>query len=170
VLVARDTRVSGAMLEDALVSGLESGGVNVKCLGVVPTPVLAFLTKKMRVSVGVMITDSHNPPQYNGIKIFSGDGLAYDEKSQDEIERIIGHERFISADWRNVGHDELADESHLYVEAIERKVRLHKKWHVVVDPGCGATFSLAPSNSAWSKAQVDSLERAARRMVSGQKP
>ena len=145
VLVARDTRVSGAMLEDALVSGLESGGANVKCLGVVPTPVLAFLTKKMRVSAGVMITASHNPPEYNGIKIFSGNGLAYDEKSQNEIERIIGHERFRPVDWRNVGHDELADESHLYVEAIEKRVRLRRKWHIVVDPGCGATFSLAPA-------------------------
>lgn len=145
VLVARDTRVSGVMLEDALVSGLESGGANVKCLGVAPTPVLAFLTKKMRANAGVVITASHNPPEYNGIKIFSGDGLAYDEESQKEIERIIAHERFRLADWRNVGHAQPTDESHLYVEAIERKVKLRSKWHVIVDPGCGATFSLAPT-------------------------
>jgi phosphoglucosamine mutase len=145
VLVARDTRVSGAMLEDALVSGLEAGGANVKCLGVIPTPVLAFLAKKMRADAGVMITASHNPPEYNGIKIFSGDSLAYDEKSQNDIERIIASKRFKLADWRTVGHAQIADESYLYVEKIETKVKLRRKWHVVVDPGCGATFSLAPA-------------------------
>jgi phosphoglucosamine mutase len=144
VLVARDTRVSGAMLEDALVSGLESGGANVKCLGVIPTPVLAFLTKKMRADAGAMITASHNPPEYNGIKVFNGDGLAYDEESQNTIERIIAEERFRRADWRTVGHSQLADESGLYVEDIEKRVKLRRKWRVVVDPGCGATFRLAP--------------------------
>lgn len=145
VLVARDTRVSGAMLQDALVSGLESGGANVKCLGVIPTPVLAFLTKKMKADAGVMITASHNPPEYNGIKVFNIDGLAYDEESQDMIERIIGQERFRLADWENVGHDQSADKSSLYVEDIEKSVKLCRKWHVVVDAGCGATFSLAPA-------------------------
>lgn len=145
VLVARDTRVSGAMLQDALVSGLESGGANVKCLGVIPTPVLAFLTKKMRADAGVVITASHNPPEYNGIKIFSREGLAYDEKSQDEIERIIAHKRFRLADWRCVGSAHVADESCRYVENIEKNVKLRGKWRVVVDPGCGATFSLAPA-------------------------
>jgi phosphoglucosamine mutase len=81
VLVAMGTRVLGAILEDALVSSLESCGANVKCLGVVPTPILGFLTKKMRANASIMITASHNPPEYNGVKIFSGDGLAYDEKS-----------------------------------------------------------------------------------------
>lgn len=145
VLVARDTRVSGAMLQDALVSGLESGGANVKCLGVIPTPVLAFLTKKMRADAGIVITASHNPPEYNGIKIFSREGLAYDEKSQDEIERIIAHKRFRMADWRCVGHAHAVDESCLYVENIKKNVKLRGKWRVVVDPGCGATFSLAPT-------------------------
>ena len=145
VLVARDTRVSGAMLQDALVSGLESGGANVKCLGVIPTPVLAFLTKKMRADAGVVITASHNPPEYNGIKIFSREGLAYDEKSQDEIERIIAHKRFRMADWRRVGRDHAVDESRRYIENIEKNVKLRGKWRVVVDPGCGATFNVAPA-------------------------
>jgi phosphoglucosamine mutase len=133
------------MLQDALVSGLESGGANVKCLGVIPTPVLAFLTKKMRAHAGVMITASHNPPEYNGIKIFSHEGLAYDEKSQCEIERIIAHKRFKMADWRRVGRAHTVDESRRYVENIEKNVKLRGKWRVVVDPGCGATFNLAPT-------------------------
>ena len=145
VLVARDTRVSGAMLQGALVSGLESGGANVKCLGIIPTPVLAFLTKKMRADAGVMITASHNPPEYNGIKIFDHDGLAYDEESQNIIESIIVQQRFNVADWGNVGHCQLADQTNLYIEDIKKSVKLCRKWFVVVDAGCGATFSLAPS-------------------------
>lgn len=145
VLVARDTRVSGSMLQEALVSGLESGGANVKCLGVVPTPVLAFLTKKMEADAGVMMTASHNPPEYNGIKIFDRKGLAYGEKSQVVIERIIAQRRFRLADWKNVGHDQIAKNTSSYVEAVEKSVKLHRKWRVVVDAGCGATFSLAPT-------------------------
>lgn len=145
VLIARDTRVSGAVLQDALVSGLESGGANVKCLGIIPTPVLAWLTKKMRADAGVMITASHNPPEYNGIKIFDGEGLAYDEEKQNVIERIIVQQRFKLANWENVGHDQFADKASLYVGDIEKNVKLCRKWLVVVDAGCGATFSLAPT-------------------------
>jgi len=145
VLVARDTRVSGKMLQEALVSGLESGGANVKCLGVMPTPVLAFLTRKMEVDAGVMMTASHNPPEYNGIKIFDREGLAYDEESQVVIERIIAQQRFRLADWKNVGHDQTAENTSQYVDAVEKNVRLRRKWRIVVDAGCGATFSLVPT-------------------------
>ena len=144
VLVARDTRVSGVMLENALVSGLLSGGADVNCLGVVPTPVLAYLTKKLKADVGVMITASHNPPQYNGIKIFGRDSLAYGDECQDELEKIIGNESFRRGDWRNVGEALYTDESHLYVGMIRKTTKLHKKWYVIVDPGCGATYNLAP--------------------------
>jgi phosphoglucosamine mutase len=133
------------MLQEALVSGLESGGANVKCLGVTPTPVLAFLTKKTRADAGVMITASHNPPEYNGIKIFNRYGLAYDEKSQDMIEQIIAQQRFNLAGWENVGQGQSADQTSLYVEDIKKSVKLRSKWHVVIDAGCGATFSLAPT-------------------------
>ncbi|MCJ7718864.1 phosphoglucosamine mutase, partial [Candidatus Bathyarchaeota archaeon] len=82
VLVARDTRVSGPMLEEGLVSGLLAGGADVTVLGVIPTPVLAYLTKTLGADVGLMITASHNPPQYNGVKIFDCNGIAYGEKNQ----------------------------------------------------------------------------------------
>lgn len=144
ILVARDTRVSGLMLENALVSGLLAGGANVNCLGIVPTPVLAYLTKKLNADAGVMITASHNPPQYNGIKIFNSDSMAYGEESQNNIERIMEHENFRLANWRNVGEALFIDESHLYVEMVQKTVKLNKEWHVIVDPGCGATYNIAP--------------------------
>jgi phosphoglucosamine mutase len=144
VLAARDTRVSGPMLENALVSGLLAGGTNVICLGIVPTPVLAYFTKKLKADAGVMITASHNPPQYNGIKIFGKDSLAYGDESQDEVEKMIENESFRRGDWRNVGEALQIDKSRLYVEMIRKTTKLHKKWRVIVDSGCGATYDLAP--------------------------
>jgi phosphoglucosamine mutase len=144
VVVARDTRVSGLMLEDALVSGLLAGGATVDSLGILPTPVLAYLTKKLGADAGVMITASHNPPEYNGIKVFDGDGASYDEKSQEEVEKIVRRESFGLVDWKSVGVVASKDASHLYIDMIKANVKLHKKWHVVVDCGCGATYNLAP--------------------------
>ncbi len=144
-LVARDTRVSGAMLEDALVSGLLASGVNVSLIGVVPTPVLAYLTKALQADVGFMLTASHNPPMYNGIKIFSGDTVSYADESQDTVEQIINEGNFALADWRGVGNAAPADVSHLYIEMVCSSVALRKPWRVVVDPGCGATFHMAPA-------------------------
>jgi phosphoglucosamine mutase len=144
VLVARDTRVSGSLLENALVSGLLSGGASVQRLGILPTPVLAFLTEQLSADASVMITASHNPPQYNGIKIFDSHGVAYDEQTQGKIERIIERERFRLASWQDVGKDRSEDESSSYIEKIRKAVRLTRKWHVAVDPGCGATYDLAP--------------------------
>jgi phosphoglucosamine mutase len=145
VLVGRDTRVSGLMIENALVSGLLAGGTRVDCLRVVPIPVLAFLTKTLDADVGVMITASHNPPQYNGIKIFDGSSTAYSKEKQNEIERIVNDKRFELADWRKVGKALFIDESHYYIEMVQKGVKLDKEWRVIVDPGCGAACCIAPS-------------------------
>jgi phosphoglucosamine mutase len=144
-LVARDTRVSGSMLEDALVSGLLAGGVDVGSVGVVPTPALAYLTKTLKADAGLMITASHNPPQYNGIKIFNSDSLSYSDESQNAVEKIIDEENFALAGWRSIGEASEADVSPLYVEMVTKAVTLYRQWHVVVDPGCGATFNIAPA-------------------------
>lgn len=144
-LVARDTRVSGPMLEDALVSGLVAGGVDVSLLGVVPTPVVAYLTKKLGADVGFMLTASHNPPQYNGIKIFRGDSLSYTDESQSAVEKILVEGDFAMADWQGVGGVFSVDFSHLYLEMVRKAVALRKHWRVVVDPGCGATFCVGPA-------------------------
>ena len=145
VVVGRDTRVSGPMLEDALVAGFLAAGADVLCLGVVPTPVLAFLTRELGADAGVMITASHNPPQYNGLKVFNGDTIAYGEKEQDGVEEIISKKRFALAEWREIGETTCVDESFRYVDAIAKKVRLEREWRVVADSGCGATHALAPA-------------------------
>jgi len=144
-LVARDTRVSGLMFENALVSGLLACGVDVNCLGIMPTPVLAYLTKEFGADVGVMITASHNPPKYNGVKIFNEDGMAYDDRSQDKIEKIIKNEQYVWADWHNIHNAIHVLEGSTYTEMIQKTVKLADKWHVIIDAGCGATYNLAPS-------------------------
>ena len=80
------------------------------CLGIVPTPVLAFLTRRLNADSSVMITASHNPPQYNGIKIFNKDSMAYDERCQDRIERIIEGGEFRFAGWQDIGEAWSVDE------------------------------------------------------------
>lgn len=143
-VVARDTRVSGCMIEDALVSGLLSCGTDVLLAGMVPTPVLAYTTKAVAADVGFMITASHNPPQYNGIKVFNGDSLSYTDEDQDAVEKIVDKRGFALADWRGLGKTVHVDAAQIYLEMGKKAVALKRRWNVVVDPGCGATFSVAP--------------------------
>ena len=89
VLVSRDTRISGQMLEDALVAGLLSVGIEVLRLGVVTTPGVAYLVRAQEADAGVMITASHNPIQYNGIKYFGSDGFKLSDELEYEIEQIL---------------------------------------------------------------------------------
>ncbi len=144
-IIARDTRVSGNMIEDSLITGLVSSGVNVFLAGIVPTPVLAYATKAFRVKVGFMITASHNPPQYNGIKLFNGKSLAYNDKDQESIEKNITQANFSLADWRCLGKTLNINVDKAYTEMALKAAALRKQWKVVVDPGCGATFRIAPN-------------------------
>lgn len=89
IIVARDTRISGSMLEAALVGGICSVGANVISVGVVPTPAISYLTKKLDADAGVMISASHNPLEYNGIKFFNREGYKLSDELEKEIENII---------------------------------------------------------------------------------
>ncbi len=89
ILVAKDTRVSGDMLESALISGILSVGAEAIVLGVVPTPAVAYLTRKYGADAGVMISASHNPVEYNGIKFFNDKGYKLSDELEDEIQRVI---------------------------------------------------------------------------------
>lgn len=89
ILIGRDTRISGCMLEDALCAGILSMGGDVIKVGVIPTPGIAFLVRKLKAAAGVVISASHNPFEYNGIKFFRGDGYKLDDTIEDEIEKYV---------------------------------------------------------------------------------
>lgn len=89
IMVGCDTRISGDMLANALMAGACSVGANVVYVGVIPTPAIAYLTKKYRVDAGVVISASHNPVEFNGIKFFDGNGFKLPDSLEDEIEGLI---------------------------------------------------------------------------------
>lgn len=93
IVVGRDTRRSGDMLEAALVAGICSGGADALAAGMIPTPAVAFLTRELGADGGVVISASHNPAEYNGIKFFSRDGFKLPDDLEDEIEGFVGAER-----------------------------------------------------------------------------
>lgn len=144
-VVARDTRTSGRVLEGALVSGLLSSGTDVYLAGTVPTPTLAYAVKALGAEVGFMLTASHNPPQYNGIKVFKNNTLSYTDEDQDAVEKNVANQKFSRADWRSLGKTTPVDAGQIYMTMALETAALKKRWHVVVDPGCGATFNVAPA-------------------------
>lgn len=92
IIVGCDTRISGGMLANALMAGICSVGANAIYVGVVPTPAIAYLTRKHKVDAGVVISASHNPMEFNGIKFFNGDGYKLSDQLEDEIEELITNE------------------------------------------------------------------------------
>src|SRR5204863_2384462 len=89
VLIGKDTRVSGYLLESALESGLSAAGVDIRLLGPMPTPAIAYLTRTARARAGIVISASHNPYQDNGIKFFSAEGTKLPDEVEIEIERVM---------------------------------------------------------------------------------
>ncbi|MBQ0042026.1 MAG: phosphoglucosamine mutase [Lachnospiraceae bacterium] len=89
IMVGCDTRISGDMLANALMAGVCSVGANAVFVGVIPTPAIAYLTKKYKVDAGVVISASHNPVEFNGIKFFDGNGYKLPDSMEDEIEQLI---------------------------------------------------------------------------------
>ena len=86
ILIGRDTRISGTLIESAMVAGFLSYGANVKLLGVIPTPAVAYLTRKLNADASVVISASHNTYEFNGIKFFSNKGMKIPDNLEEEIE------------------------------------------------------------------------------------
>ncbi|NJD98829.1 phosphoglucosamine mutase [Thermococcus sp. LS1] len=143
VTVARDGRTSSIMLENALVSGLLSSGMEVIQFGLIPTPTLAWGTNRYG-DAGVMITASHNPPTDNGIKVFNGDGTEFYLEQEAELERIIFSGDYKKADWdeiRKVRQRDIVDE---YIGAVLDFVDHETSLKVLYDGANGAGSVVAP--------------------------
>jgi phosphoglucosamine mutase len=106
VLIGKDTRISGYMLESALESGLSAAGVDTLLVGPMPTPAVAFLTRALRLSAGIMISASHNPFEDNGIKFFSGDGMKLPDAVESEIESLLEAPMQLPSSSANLGKAE----------------------------------------------------------------
>ena len=145
ILIGRDTRLSGEMLERALISGVVSCGFVAGTLGVVPTPVVAWLTKEMEAEAGVAISASHNPPQYNGLKVFDTTGMAYTVEQQERLENLIEGDQFVTSSWNRVGRVEAMDAGRIYVDALAQQTVLAQDWNIACDLFNGATCTVAPT-------------------------
>lgn len=148
VLVGRDTRVSGEMLESALIAGLVSIGAEVMRLGVISTPGVAYLTKEMEAELGVMISASHNPVEDNGIKFFGSDGFKLSDAQEEEIEELLNAENPDIP--RPVGEDivhysDYFEGSQKYLSYLKSTVDVDfEGMKIALDGAHGSTSSLAP--------------------------
>ena len=146
VCIATDARVTRDVIRSAVAAGLMYCGVDVVDFGILPTPALALLTREMGFDTGIMITASHNPPEYNGLKLFNGNCLGYSRMQEERIEHIYFSNKFRSAGWRGVGTLTVAKGvKEEYFQYIRRKLPVDTTpdLRVVVDPGNGAASNFA---------------------------
>ncbi|MFQ5831951.1 MAG: phosphoglucosamine mutase [Candidatus Thorarchaeota archaeon] len=149
VVIARDVRTTSQMIEDALTAGILSTGVNVARAGMVPTPTLSFITKQHGFDAGLMVTASHNPPEYTGVKFWSRDGIGYTPDKEAIIEGIYDSGEFRVAAWDKLGSEsELGSAVDEHIDSIlshcDHKLISSKEFSVVVDPGNGSGSVLTP--------------------------
>lgn len=144
VLIGRDTRISGQMLASALSAGFMSQGAKVIDLGVVPTPAVSYLVKKYNASMGAMISASHNPSEYNGIKLFDKDGFKLPDATENEIEKYLLGKAVPTTNV--VGTYEICDTAvEDYVNHIvESAGEIKKTLKIVVDCANGSASATAP--------------------------
>ena len=139
VVIARDGRLSSPKIADALSRGLRSTGCDVVDIGMVPTPVLYFATHVLKTGTGIMITGSHNPPQYNGLKMVLATNTLYGETIQELLQRIKTDD-FVSGN----GSYKEEDVREQYLDRICSDVKLAKPLKIAVDCGNGVAGELAP--------------------------
>ncbi|MFC7394605.1 phosphoglucosamine mutase [Scopulibacillus cellulosilyticus] len=162
VLVGHDTRISGYMLESALIAGLLSIGVEVMKLGVISTPGVAYLTKVMGAQAGVMISASHNPVADNGIKFFGADGFKLSDEQEAEIEQLLDKDEDNLP--RPVGADIGSQSAYFeggqkYLQFLKQTVHVEDfaGIHIALDCANGATYSLAPHLFADLEADISTM-------------
>ncbi|KIT17203.1 phosphoglucosamine mutase [Jannaschia aquimarina] len=147
VVIGKDTRLSGYMLENALTAGLTSTGMNVLLLGPVPTPAVGLLARSMRADLGVMISASHNPAEDNGIKFFGPDGFKLSDEAEAEIEAMV-RDGVRLAQARNIGRAKRIDDGRgRYVEYVKTTIPTGMSLDglkIVVDCANGASYRAAP--------------------------
>lgn len=150
VLIGKDTRLSGYMIESALTSGICSMGMNVTLVGPVPTPGIAYLTRTLRIDAGIVISASHNPFQDNGIKFFSYDGFKLPDETEQRIEELVADDHL--ARYRSKGDEvgkafRLDDATGRYIEYIKSTLPRGMSFEgmkIVVDCANGSAYKTTP--------------------------
>src|SRR5215210_1738279 len=148
VVIGKDTRLSGYMMESAMVAGFTSVGMDVVLLGPMPTPAVAMLTRSMRADLGVMISASHNPFSDNGIKLFGPDGYKLSDEAERAIERRLGQEPKLAKP-ELIGRAKRIDDArgryiHFAKSTFPEELRLDGL-KIVIDCANGAAYEVAPS-------------------------
>lgn len=152
ILIGRDTRISGTLIESAMVAGFLSYGAKVKLLGVVPTPAVAYLTRKLKADAGVVISASHNTYEFNGIKYFSNKGTKIPDDLEEEIEEFMDSGKLddLNAVNEHIGVSEYAFELideyvYLFRKIFDDEFENYNKENFIVgiDTANGATYSVA---------------------------
>jgi phosphoglucosamine mutase len=147
VLIGKDTRISGYMLESALESGFNSAGVDVVLLGPVPTPAVAYLTRARRASLGVVISASHNSYEDNGIKFFSAKGTKLSDEWETEVEKLVDETPVWVSSAELGKAKRLDDAAGRYIEFCKSTFSTEfslKGMKIVVDAANGAAYQIAP--------------------------
>jgi len=157
VVIGKDTRISGYMFESALEAGLSAAGVDIELLGPMPTPGIAYLTRTLRASAGIVISASHNPYYDNGLKFFSPDGEKLDDDLEHEIEAMFESEmEIVESSTLGKAH-RVVDAVGRYIEACKASIPISIRFNglkVVLDCSNGATYDIAPKVFAELGAKV----------------
>ncbi|MFX1257212.1 MAG: phosphoglucosamine mutase [Promethearchaeota archaeon] len=146
IIIGKDIRTSALPIEYALISGVVSTGCNVKTLGIVTTPTLAMSLKYLRADAGVMITASHNTPEYIGLKMWNSSGLGFTPDQEEEIERIYNNKSFLRIEWDEIGKvSQENDINEIHITDITNRIMFDgSSLNVIVDPGNGAACDIVP--------------------------
>ncbi|MCL7411174.1 MAG: phosphoglucosamine mutase [Methanosarcinaceae archaeon] len=142
IAIGRDTRMSGDMLKLAAIAGALSSGLTVIDVGIAPVPAVQYYVRD-HADAGIMITASHNPREYNGIKLIAGDGSEFSREGEDEVEKIYYSKQFASANWDRTGDLRTANDANEYyiqgvIDHVDAENIRGKRLKVVADTGCGA--------------------------------